>query len=98
MILLSLAKTFDHILSGLDFAFLDLTDSERQDLQESHCFQGLLVAFNVLYDNFGFAVLSDDQGFPMFVHRPYDFGGMGLQVTDGLDLTGQFHWNTSTFE
>jgi hypothetical protein len=27
----SLAQAFDHILSGLDFAFLDLAGSDRQD-------------------------------------------------------------------
>ena len=68
---------------------------ERQDLQKSQCFLGLLVASDVLYDHLGFAVLGDDQRLLVFVQVPYDFGGMGLQVTDWLDLAGQFHGRTS---
>ncbi len=83
----SLPQASDHILDELDLAFLDLTGPERQDLQESHCFLGLFVAFDVLYDHLGFAVLGDDQRFPAFVQFPYDFSGMSLQVTDGVYAT-----------
>jgi hypothetical protein len=31
----------------------------------------------------------------VFVQVPNDFGGMGLEVTDWLDLPGQFHGRTS---
>ncbi len=72
-----------------------MTDPERQNLQESHCFLGLFVAFDILYDHLGFTVLGDDHRLPVFVQLPYDFGGMGLQVTDGLDLAGQFQGGTS---
>jgi hypothetical protein len=96
--LLSFAQTFDRILSGLDLAFPDLTGPERQDLQESHGFLGLLVAFDILYDHLGFAVLRDDQRLPVFVQVSYNFGSMGLQVADGLDLAGQFHGSTSVLD
>ena len=68
---------------------------ERQDFQESHCFLGLLVALDALYDHLGFAILGDNQRLFLFAKIPYNFGGMGLEVTDGLDPAGQFHWSTS---
>ena len=73
---LPLAQTLDHILSGLDLAFPDLTGPERQDLQESHGFLGLLVACDVLYDHLCFAVLGDDQRLPVFIQLSYNFGGI----------------------
>jgi hypothetical protein len=68
---------------------------DRQDFQESHCFQGLLIALYALYDHLGYTILGDDQWLSMFAQLPYNFGGMGLQVTNGLDLTGQFQEGTS---
>ena len=47
---------------------------------------GLLVAFDVLYNHFGFAVLGDDERLLLFGKVSYDFSGMGLQVADGPDL------------
>ena len=33
----------------------------------------------------------------MFIQVSYNFGGMGLQITDGLDPAGQFHGSASIF-
>jgi hypothetical protein len=46
----------------------------------------LLVAFDVLYNDFGFAILGDDEWLLLFRKVSYDFSGMGLQITDGLNL------------
>ena len=71
---------------GLDFAFLDLARAEREDLQQRHRLLGLLVAFDVLYHDLGFAILGDDQGLSLPRQITHDFGSMGLKVTDGFDL------------
>jgi hypothetical protein len=91
----SFSQAFEHIPSGLDLAFLDLAGSERQDFQESQRVLSLLVAFDALHDYFGFAVLRDDQWLALFIQIPYDFGGMGFQVTDRLNLARQFHGDAS---
>jgi hypothetical protein len=58
---------------------------------------GLLVAFDVLYDHFGFAILGDDEWLLLLGKVSYDFSGMVLQVADGPDLIGQFHEDTLLF-
>jgi hypothetical protein len=82
-----LTQAIDHIGGGLNIACLDLPVAEGQDLQKGHRFQGLFVAFYVLYDHFGLAVPGDDKWLPLRAHIAYNFGSVGLQVADRFDLT-----------
>jgi hypothetical protein len=78
VILLLFAQTFNHVLCRQDITFLNLMHPNRKDFQESHCFQGLLVALYALHDHLGLTILGDDQRLLIFPQFPYNFGGMGL--------------------
>jgi len=85
---ISFAQAFNHINGGLDLALLDLAVTESQDFQKRQGALRLLIALNVLDNNFGFTVLGDNQRLPLFAQVPHDFCGMGLKITDRLDLAG----------
>ena len=67
-------------------AFLDVLLPERQDLQQRQGLLRFLEGRNVLQHGLGFPVLRDDQGLPVFGQVGQHLGGIGLEVTDGLDL------------
>jgi len=79
-------RTAAHSVSEPLGQFFLLTHPECQNFQESHCLLVLLVAFDVLYDHLGFAILGNDHGLLLFGKGPYDFGGVGLQIADGPNL------------
>ena len=88
-ILSPLPKPRDDIGDRLHLTCFDLTATQCEDLEQRNGLLHLLVAVDILHDHLGFAVLGDDQGFPLDPKRAYDLGGMGLKVTDRLDLVGQ---------
>ena len=84
-----ITKALDDIGGRLNLALFDLTSAERQNFQKRHGLLRLLVAFNILYYNLGFAILSDDQGLPLFHQVSHDLRGMGLEIADWFDLAGE---------
>ena len=89
------AKSARDIGERLDLALLDVAIAERQDLQQRQRFLGLFIGDDVLEHRFGFAVLGDHQGLPSSAQLVQDFGGVGLQVADRLDLRRIAHGTTS---
>lgn len=80
------AQARRHIGNRLDPTCLHVLLPERQDLQQGQGLLRLLEGRNVLQHGFGFPVLRDDQGLPVFGQVDEHLGGIGLEVADGLDL------------
>jgi hypothetical protein len=77
-----LTQALDHIRSGFDLAFLDLTSAERQYFQKSHRFLGLLVAFDVLQHDLRLSVLRNDEQ-PIAQGQTINFGP-GMSASKAL--------------
>lgn len=86
----TLTETFYHIMGGLDPSFLNLEIAQRQYFQQRHGFLSLLVTLDILYHHLGQPILGNDHGLHMFHLITNNLGSMGLQITNRLDLTGEF--------
>ena len=60
--------------------------AQRQYLQQGQRLLGFLEGGHVLQNGLGFAVLRDHQRLTLFGQAQQNFCGVGLQVTDRLDL------------
>ena len=83
--------SLDRIRKGADFVFGDLLITESEDLEKRKGLLRLLVRGDVLNHSLCLSILRDDEWLTIYREFLQNFGSVGFEIADGLDLSGVAH-------